>query len=338
MTKIDASSSYHNAGRDYASEVWAEHDTASFAPASGARAGYVPAYVKGLAPIDGHDLLNRQFPARSTILAPWLPTRGLAMIHAPRGVGKTHLALNIAYAIASGSSFLGWEADQVRRVVYIDGEMSIALLQARFKAIDAQAKLKLENPENFKLVASDYEPDGLPDLSNPESQKYYDKVLENAEVIVLDNLSTLVRGGRENEADSWGPVQDWLLNQRRAGRAVVIIHHSGKNGLQRGSSRREDVLDTVIGLKRPPDYQATQGARFEVYFEKARGFFGPDAEPFEARLTEGGEWITQPLLAGDDDEQFKLLVESGLSVREVAERTGLSKSTVGRKRKGLGDA
>ena len=48
--------------------------------------------------------------------------------------------------------------------------------------------------------------------------------------------------------------------------------------------------------------------------------------------------FSQICYASDVDEQFKLLVESGLSVREVAERTGLSKSTVGRKRKGLGDA
>ena len=65
-----------------------------------------------------------------------------------------------------------------------------------------------------------------------------------------------MRTGRENEAEGWLPVQDWALGHRRAGRSVLFIHHAGKGGLQRGTSRREDVLDTVIGLRRPTDYSA----------------------------------------------------------------------------------
>lgn len=54
----------------------------------------------------------------------------------------------------------------------------------------------------------------------------------------------------------------------------MFIHHAGKSGAQRGTSKREDVLDTVVALKRPGDYVTSQGARFEVHFEKARGIFG----------------------------------------------------------------
>ena len=76
------------------------------------------------------------------------------------------------------------------------------------------------------------------------------------------------------------------------GRAVLFVHHAGKGGPQRGTSRKEDVLDSVIALRRPEDYKASEGARFEVHFEKTRGFTGPDAEPFEATLIEGG-WATR---------------------------------------------
>jgi len=34
-------------------------------------------------------------------------------------------------------------------------------------------------------------------------------------------------------------------------------------GQQRGTSKGEDVMDSVIALKRPDDYTAKQGARFE---------------------------------------------------------------------------
>ena len=65
---------------------------------------------------------------------------------------------------------------------------------------------------------------------------------------------------------------------------VLLVHHSGKSGEQRGTSRREDVLDTVIGLRRPEDHEPQQGARFEVHVEKSRAHFGDAGRPFEASL------------------------------------------------------
>jgi putative DNA primase/helicase len=38
---------------------------------------------------------------------------------------------------------------------------------------------------------------------------------------------------------------------------LLIVHHTGKGGEQRGTSRREDVLDTSISLRRPADYAPT---------------------------------------------------------------------------------
>jgi hypothetical protein len=128
----------------------------------------------------------------------------------------------------------------------------------------------------------------------------------------------------------WLPVQMWALGLRRAGKSVLFIHHAGKTGVQRGSSRKEDVLDTVVALRRPPKYSADQGARFEVVFEKARGFYGRDAAPFEAHLVDG-TWVTGEIKAGEDDESLKALKEAGLSLRDIEERTGVPRSTIGRK-------
>ena len=50
--------------------------------------------------VDIADFLACEFPPRANLLAPWLPRQGLAMIHARRGVGKTHIALGIASAVA----------------------------------------------------------------------------------------------------------------------------------------------------------------------------------------------------------------------------------------------
>jgi len=42
-----------------------------------------------------------------------------------------------------------------------------------------------------------------------------------------------------HDAESWLPVQHWLLRLRRSGKAVIIVHHAGKGRAQRGTSRRE---------------------------------------------------------------------------------------------------
>ena len=163
-----------------------------------------------------------------------------------------------------------------------------------------------------------------------------DPHLHNVELLILDNLSSLTAVLRDNDAESWEPIQSWLLRLRRRGISVLIIHHAGKGGDQRGTSRREDVLDTSISLRRPSDYVPTQGARFEVHIEKGRAIHGDAAKPFEAQLVRdtGGVpcWTTKTI---EDSQKARVaaLLDDDLSVRDIAEDTGIPKSTVHRLKK-----
>jgi AAA domain/Helix-turn-helix domain of resolvase len=263
------------------------------------------------------------------MLTPWLPVQGLAMLYAPRGTGKTRMAHGVAHAIATGTGFLRWQAPQPKRVLLLDGEMPAAALQEMLRVTVHASQSALVDPAYFKIVVSDLVRDGLPDLASPSGQAFYIDVIADADVVIVDSLSTLCRGSKENDADSWVPVQSWALSLRRAGKSALFVHHSGR-GAQRGTSRKEDVLDTVMSLRRPPDYLPEQGARFEVHFEKSRGFYGPDAEAFEARLL-GEQWAITAIKAGDDLETLKALRKQGMSIRDIADRTGISKSTVARR-------
>ena len=118
---------------------------------------------------------------------------------------------------------------------------------------------------------------------------------------------------------------------------MLLVHHAGRGDNARGTSKREDVLDTVIRLKHPEDYQTEEGARFEVHLTKARGVHGDDASPFEARLTMNGDasvWSVQDLKDVEAD-QVAELSEAGSSVREIADELGMSKSKANRIQKRL---
>lgn len=289
--------------------------------------------------INYDDFIANDFPPRELMLSPWLPVKGSAMIHAHRGIGKTHVALGVAWAIATGRGFLKWEAvSGARRVLLLDGEMPCTSIKERLERVIARSQYKPPLPDYLRIAAADYRLEGLPDLANLEQQeKFYGPLVADADLVIVDNLSTICRGLKENDADSYVPVQHWVLSLRRQNKSVLLIHHDGKGGQQRGTSRKEDVLDSVIGLRRPFDYTASQGARFEVHFEKNRGFHGEEAEPFEAWL-QGDQWAVSPIKCGDDADSLRKMKDSGLSFRQIAERTGMPKSTVERRLNGGGDA
>ena len=75
------------------------------------------------APLDLAELLTLDIPERGMVLDPIIPEKGLALLYAMRGTGKTHVALGIAHAVATGARFLNWQAPTPRRVLLVDGEM-----------------------------------------------------------------------------------------------------------------------------------------------------------------------------------------------------------------------
>jgi putative DNA primase/helicase len=287
---------------------------------------------KRLPAVDIETFLELDFPPREMILSPILPTQGLMMVFARPGIGKTYLGLNIAYAVACGGEFLRWGAPEPRRVLYIDGEMSGAEMKRRIaEAVHGSPEMP-PSSDYFQLITPDLYPEGIPDLSTEEGQKAVGDNLDGVSLVVVDNLSALCRSGRENESDSWEPMQQWMLGLKRRGISVFLIHHAGKSGMQRGTSKREDVLDTIIRLNRPEGYRAEEGARFEVHFEKARGLIGDDAKAFEARMeTRDGKAIWTICDIEDEDAGIvRSLTKGGMSARNIEKETGISKSKVNR--------
>jgi hypothetical protein len=278
------------------------------------------------------DFLSLEIPAREPLLSPWLVKQSITMLYAWRGLGKSWLAMSTGYAVATGSPLLNWNAQGKSKVLYIDGELPAKTLQDRLALIvnsfDAEP---LE--DGFQILTPDLQPDGImPNLSTPEGQAEIDKHANKADLIIVDNLSCLARSGKENEGESWLPIQAWALRHRAQGRSILFVHHSGKNGQQRGASRREDVLDVVIVLKRPEEYQANEGARFDLLFEKSRNLTGEDVTPLSVALQSADnriEWKWSPAENAIVDRVTELIKDKA-SRKEIQEETGLTRHSLKR--------
>ena len=285
--------------------------------------------ARGISASTALELVQLELPPLEPLLTPWLLQKNLCMVHAKRGVGKTHFALACAFAISSGTKFLAWAAPAARGVLYVDGEMPAQLMQRRIREL---ASSHGEVPDLLRVVTPDLQDKPMPDLATSAGQDEIDSLIDdNTSLIVIDNLSCLVRsGGAENESESWGAVGEWALKHRRHGRAVMFIHHSGKTGTQRGTSKREDLLDVVINLRRPAEYQEADGAAFEVHFEKARSLTGEDIAPLEAKLEQsetGVQLWSYTSAATRMQDRIKALWNGGtLSLKDVVQEVGCAKS------------
>lgn len=282
--------------------------------------------------IAADDFVLLDTPPRKYIIKPFLKERGLAEIYARSGIGKTTFALSLATAMALGKSFQKWDIIQPWKVLYIDGEMSTDEMQERIAA--AAVYFDSNIPENLRLLCHDRVEGGLPDIGDIEGQRWFEKDILWADVIFLDNLSCLLWSGRENDADSWSTMQHWLLRMRSEGKSLVMLHHSGKNGSSRGTSRRHDILDTVIKLERPHIYTQQEGAKFEVHFEKTRGFSGEAAESVGLHFSDNNEkpqW--ECFSVGlEKAQEVAELVKIGWKQEDIAKKIGISQGEVSKRK------
>jgi RecA-family ATPase len=283
--------------------------------------------------INARELRELDILPPEPLIEPFLPCGDIAMIAAERGIGKTQCSLGLAVAAATGTAFLKFHAPRRRRVLFVDGEMGASLMKRRLAEAEARLPPNAAPAEKMlTFLTPDACTDGImPDLGTDEGRAELDVLAAavQAELLVLDNVSTLFRSGvGENESLSWVGPQEWLVSLKARNVSVLLIHHVGKNGSQRGTSMREDVLGTSIKLKRPGDYEASEGARFQLEFAKARSLTGTDAEGFEARLVDG-RWLVQGKQAATLADVLELK-KGGLSTREIAEHVGTSKSSIAR--------
>jgi hypothetical protein len=227
----------------------------------------------------------------------------LVQVYAARGVGKTWFTLTLALVAATGTDAMGFSAVEPCRVLNIDGEMASEDVQERLQRL--AFAVNVSATENLTIVAADWQEGILPRLDTSAGQAAVEPFVNRADLIVIDNRSTLFDPEAETDPLSWQSAQNWLLSLRRRGKGVIVVHHANRQGGARGHSRPEDVLNLSVKLTRPDDYSAEHGARFKVEFDKTRGVHGPAVASFTTCLSSTG-WEIEDVDSGNAGVTRKL--------------------------------
>ena len=282
--------------------------------------------------VTSNELRDLELVPRKKLLGDWFCEGDLGFIFAFRGVGKTWLALAIAQALSTGSKLGDWPGHAPVKVLYIDGEMPPDLMRSRCKGLEAgNDNLQFLNHEIL------FERSGnVLNITNGEIQQAITEkcIASGVKVLFLDNLSTLASGMRENEADSWELVNSWLLDLRRRKIAVVIVHHAGRSGEMRGTSKREDNVFWIIALddtKKNADDK--RGARFISRFTKPSRNTQEDVPTYEWHFVtdEATGTVSIGCKLAQTMDVFLGLIEDGVTeCGQIAQEMKISPATVSR--------
>jgi len=225
------------------------------------------------------ELLELDLPERQHLLYPWLREQESCMVYASTGVGKSLFALSLALAVAGGGKFLNWRVDERKggwKVLYMDGEMHIADIQDRARTL-LQAGLEIDTGaagRNLRFLARQHQrpEEAFPLITEEEGMDWLMQLLrkEDIDLVILDNFSTLGEVEDENAASSFNAIQQFLLRLKTTGVATVLVHHAGKNGDFRGSSKLAATFETIARLERLREGTMREEAEFRVCWDKVR--------------------------------------------------------------------
>ena len=284
------------------------------------------------------EFLARGFPAEKVLLQRLIFAKSMGMVAGQRGGGKTSLVLLLCYAVAGGKNLQPWGCGEKCRVVYLDGEMRASSLKKRLEQIhefngDDDSKKSVE--ENLLIISRDYMGNTIGSIDTEEGQACIDALIPpDVAMIVLDNLSAWTSGGRE-DSQSWATVKNWLIKKRVKGIAVLLVHHAGKNGQQRGTSAHEDLLDFSILLSPLPSDPSKNDTRFSIEHTKLRDYVPELRRPYEFSIWfEKEKFRFESVPAGfngaSNVAEMAKLHDGGMSMEAIGDQFGVSKSTVSR--------
>ena len=193
---------------------------------------------------------------------PWLvkdvlPQADLAMIYGESSSGKSFFALDMAFAIASGSMWRGEHLTAQGNVAWIAAEAA-GSMRDRLRAAAQGYGFSLDH---LPLYITGETPN-LGDVSNVRALASAAQSVEPA-LVVVDTLAAASGGANENSGEDMSAIlAACRVLHKATGALVLLIHHSGKDKAKgaRGWSGLRAAMQTEIELTYDPA-RVVRGAR-----------------------------------------------------------------------------
>jgi len=186
-----------------------------------------------------YELPNYVEEEKEWIIEKLIPTKSVCILTGKRGTMKTFIALNMAYAIASGSDFLNKYSTRKGSIIYLDKENGIGIMKDRTFMVKKGMELENQNLNIGFICFSQLKIDKLGDIIEIE------KIIEKYNPLLLI-VDTYRRGISFDENDA-GEVSKLFVDTLRPlvekyDLSIILIHHDRKSGYGRG-----DEMDEIRG-------------------------------------------------------------------------------------------
>lgn len=201
----------------------------------------------------GRQLLDLPSEEVEPILAPLINKGNRVMICGSRGTGKSWLAMIIAAAIASGEKlFTNYDiffAEKPKKVLYLDGEMSIVEEKIRVSKIFATFTNKNAGLENIKIInaTQNNEIFLFRDMKDIDIIK---KEINWADVVIIDSVFFFFPDAMGSQFEGARTLNKFLVKNSAKNITTIIIDHTGKSQSDHayGTIGKEITLDLIIKL------------------------------------------------------------------------------------------
>lgn len=159
-------------------------------------------------------------PRPTFLVQDFLPHNGIALIAAPPKARKSWASMQLAYSMALGQDWLGFQMPQARKVLYVQAELPDDVVAARFEQMYGTAD-SVENLQFIRVPTADLTLDEHLQGLLAEIKDF------GAELVIIDPIANFWQGD-ENSASSVNALFDKLALIQDAGCGVVLVHHSRK--------------------------------------------------------------------------------------------------------------
>lgn len=198
---------------------------------------------------------------------------------------KSHVVMDIAIALAcKGGISDRIYANSACKVALVDAELSLEALMGRFRRIGALHGNNEKWSKSFFVISAIHEKRPF-DLSDEADQKWLEKKIGDAKIVIFDNYGKLTRPNGDG-FQTWRQVAAWFERLQQRGVTVILIQHENKSEKVRGTMKMIDDADLHVALKRPQDWKPSDGNIVEMHFPAARHLHGDQLEPFSITYAE----------------------------------------------------